>query len=146
VGYLSSALHKRLQRLEELLAARVNPPIWGWAGSGDAEAELKRLVADGEIAERDLSRVTLWRWLTQEEAIARGMEMPPEPPAPQPYVPPQLPAPPERKLLAPPAEPSAPKDGSEDDPYERRPVVLAQPRDPAERFHWPVDYPKRAGI
>ena len=91
---MSSALHKRLQRLEELLAARVAPPIWRWSFGDTAE----HVVAD--VPERDRHRVQIWRWLTQEEARARGMELPPDPPAPQPYVPPQLPAPPERKLTA----------------------------------------------
>ena len=101
---MTSALHKRLQRLEELVAARVAPPIWRWQmdPNGDTAAELDRLVSSGEIAERDKGRRQIWRWLTREEALARGIEEPP--PKPQP----QLPAPPEVKLLPAPAAPQQP--------------------------------------
>ena len=135
---MSSALHKRLQRLEELLAARAAPPIWRWSFGDTAE----HVVAD--VPERDRHRVQIWRWLTQEEARARGMELPPDPPAPQPYVPPQLPAPPERKLLS--APPAPPKADEPDDPYTRVRAVPPQPRKPEDKFHWPIIYPKRTGI
>ena len=89
---MTSALHKRLARLEELLAARVSPPIWKWMPQCvDAAAELEHMVADGEIAEKDKGRVQIWRWLTREEALARGI-VHPEPPPPKPA--PALPAPP----------------------------------------------------
>ena len=94
---MSSALAKRLDRLEALLAARVAPPVWRWQMPGtDAAAAL------ADVVEEERSRTTLWRWLTPAEAVAQGLEMPPEPP--QPRAPAQLPAPPELKLLAPPPE------------------------------------------
>lgn len=101
---MSSALHKRLQRLEALVAAQINTPIWRWQmdPNGDTAAELERLVSSGEIAEKDRGRVQVWRWLTDEEAVARGMEVMPEwkpPPQPQLKPQPQLPAPLEMKLL-----------------------------------------------
>jgi hypothetical protein len=100
---MTSALHKRLEKLEALLAARVAPPIWRFVHDpyADIAAELERMVADGEIAEKDKGRVQLWRWLTREEADQRGMEPDPPPAKPQPQ--PQLPAPPELKLLPSPA-------------------------------------------
>jgi len=103
---MTSALHKRLEKLEALLAARVAPPIFKWMMNcnGDPAAELERLVSSGEVAERDKGRVKIWRWLTDEEALARGIVQPePRNPAQ-----PQLPGPPELKLLAPPS--SAPVD------------------------------------
>src|SRR6476661_3255104 len=101
---MTSALHKRLQRLEELMAARVAPPIYAWQmdPEGDTAAELDRLVAEGIVAERDRGRVKIWRWLTREEAIARGEDVP-EPWTPPQQPQPQLPAPPELKLLPAPA-------------------------------------------
>jgi hypothetical protein len=54
---MTSALHKRLQPLEELVAARVAPPVWKWLGTRD-------------VAEKD-KRVQCWRWATKEEALAR---------------------------------------------------------------------------
>src|SRR6476660_4814994 len=79
---MTGQLHKRLERLEALLAARVAPPIWRWLPRADmdAVAELERLVTDGEVAEKDKDRVRCWRWLTHEEAIARGMEVIDSPP------------------------------------------------------------------
>jgi hypothetical protein len=101
---MTSQLHKRLERLEALLAARVAPPIWRWQmdPNGDAAAELERMVAEGEIAEKDKGRVQIWRWLTDAEALEQGI-VHPEPKPPQQS---QLPAPPELKLL--PAPPKAP--------------------------------------
>lgn len=88
--------------------------------------------------------VVPFRWLTEEEAIARGMEQPPDPPAPQPYTPPQLQAPPELKLLPAPSPTSAKPPGAEesDDPYELRRAVPPQPRKPEDKFHWPIIYPR----
>ena len=68
---MRSALHKRLERLEALLAARVSPPIWKWSFGDTDDAHL---VAD--VPERDRHRVQIWRWLDAEEARARGMELP----------------------------------------------------------------------
>ena len=141
---MSSALHKRLQRLEELLAARVSPAIWRW--QMDPEDDPADVVAD--VAERDRGRVQIWRWLSQAEAIARGMEMPPDPPAPRPHVPAQLPAPEERKLLAAPVSPScnteknsAQADEQDDKFTLVRAVPPQPPKEEQERFHWPVIYP-----
>jgi hypothetical protein len=100
---MTSALHKRLQRLEELVAARVAPPIWRfmWDANGDTAAELDRMVAAGEVAEKDRGRIQIWRWMNDAEALAAGV-VHPESPAPKPA--PALPAPPELKLLPAPAE------------------------------------------
>ena len=102
---MTSALHKRLQRLEALVAAQVNTPIWRWQMNPDSDtaAELERMIADGGVAEKDRGRVKIWRWMTNEEAAAHGI-VHPEPPAPKPQ--PQLPAPPELKLLPAPAKPA----------------------------------------
>ena len=109
----------------------------------DPAAELERLVSSGEVAERDKGRVKIWRWLTDEEAFARGIVQPePRNPAQ-----PQLPAPPELKLLAPPS--SA--------PVERTPPVQAKRaltddqlrklREDRERpFGRPIRYPKGMGM
>jgi hypothetical protein len=146
---MTSALHKRLQRLEELLAARVAPPIWRWQTDphADTAAELDRMVADGEVADRDKDRVQVWRWLTREEALAYGIEVPPDPPKPQP----QLPGPPELKLLPAPesASPSgaAKKDvpSQPPDPGKRGPLTETQMRrmleDRDRPFGRPIKYP-----
>ena len=83
---MTYALHKRLEKLEALLAARTNTPIWKWMMdcNGDPAAELERLVSSGEVAERDKGRVKIWRWLTEEEALSRGIVQPDPPPKPQP--------------------------------------------------------------
>ena len=146
---MSSALAKRLDRLEALLASRIATPIWRWSyDEVNPAVELERMVADGEIAAKDVARVTLWRWLTPTEAVARGMEMPPDPPAPRPHVPAQLPAPEERKLLAAPVSPSCNTEKNSaqadepDDPFTRvRAVPPQPPKKEQERFHWPVIYP-----
>src|SRR6478609_361505 len=82
-------------------SCQVSPPIYKWMmdPSGDPAAELSRLVESGEVAEKDRGRVKIWRWLTEEEALARGIVQPDPPPKPQP----KLPGPPELKLLAPPS-------------------------------------------
>ena len=99
--------------------------------NGDPAAAL------ADVPERDRHRVQIWRWLSREEATARGMEVAPDPPTPRPYTPPQLSAPPERKLL--PAPPKA----EEDDPYELRRAVPPKPRpEPGDEFHWPIIYPR----
>ena len=139
---MSSALSKRLDRLEALLAARVSPAIWRW--QMDPEGDPADAVAD--IAKRDLGRVQIWRWLSQEEAIARGMEQPPPPPSPR--APAQLPAPPEMKLLAGPAREAAEKPHTEqadepDDEFTRvRVIPPHQPVDDDVGFHGPVGYPR----
>jgi hypothetical protein len=138
---MTSALHKRLEKLEALLAARVAPPIFKWMMdcNGDPAAELERLVSSGEVAERDKGRVKIWRWLTDEEALARGIVQPePRNPAQ-----PQLPAPLELKLLAPPssapAEPAPPVQA-------KRALTEEQMRkwlDARDRpFGKPIPYPK----
>jgi hypothetical protein len=103
---MTSALHRRLEKLEALVSARVNTPIWRWMMNcnGDPAAELERLVSSGEVAERDKARVKIWRWLTDEEGLARGIVQPESRKGAQP----PLPGPPELKLLAPPS--SAPAD------------------------------------
>lgn len=132
---MTSALHKRLARLEELLAARVSPPIWKWMPQCvDTAAELDRMVADGEIAERDKGRVKIWRWLTREEALARGIEEPQPPPKPQP----QLPASPERKLLPAPPKPA-------DESYLQS-TVEQQPQPPKPEEPAPPDHGKRGPL
>ena len=143
---MTSALHKRLQRLEELVAARVAPPIWRWQmdPNGDAAAELDRLVADGVVTEKDRGRVQLWRWLTREEALARGI-VHPEPPPPKPA--PALPAPPELKLLPAPApEPQQPPAEPPPQVQAKRPLTEEQmPKllETRERpFGKPIRYPK----
>jgi len=45
------------------------------------------LVESGEVAEKDRGRVKIWRWLTDEEALARGIVQPDPPPKPQPKLP-----------------------------------------------------------
>ena len=139
---MTSALHKRLARLEELVAAKVNVPIWRWQMNPDADtaAELDRMVADGEVAEKDRGRVKIWRWMTDAEAAAHGI-VHPEPPAPKPQ--PQLPAPPELKLLAPPSsapvEPTPPVQA-------KRPLTEEQMRklleDRDRPFGRPIKYPR----
>ena len=144
---MTSALHKRLERLEALLAARVAPPIWRFVHDpyADTAAELERMVADGEIAEKDQGRVQIWRWLTREEALARGIEEPQPPPKPQP----QLPASPELKLLPAPAEPQQPQAETETEtpPVQaKRPLTEDQLRklleDKERPFGSPIKYPK----
>ena len=148
---MTSALHKRLARLEELFAARVAPPVWRWMVdcNGDAAAELERLVADGEIAERDKGRVQIWRWLNDVEAAAQGIVHPPAPP-PKPR--PQLPGPPEMKLLpAPVRSPESYQPGTKSaetpppDPG-KRPLTEDQLRKMLENrdrpFGRPIRYPK----
>ena len=138
---MTSALHKRLEKLEALLAARVAPPIFKWMmdRNGDPAAELERLVSSGEVAERDKGRVKIWRWLTEEEALARGIVQPDPPPKPQP----QLPGPPELKLLPAPA-----KEQPQTEPplQAKRPLTEEQMRkwlDARDRpFGKPIPYPK----
>jgi hypothetical protein len=143
---MTSALHKRLQRLEELLAARVAPPIWKWLPRDvDTAAELERMVVEGEVAERDKHRVQVWRWLTREEALAYGIEVPPDPPKPQP----QLPGPPELKLLPAPESASGPAEkdvpSQPPDQGKRGPLTEEQMRkllaDRERPFGRPIKYP-----
>jgi hypothetical protein len=56
---MASPLHKRLQRLEEALASRINAPIaWKILGQDETEADAyDRLIAAGEIGEADRGRV-----------------------------------------------------------------------------------------
>ena len=142
---MTSALHKRLEKLEALVAARVAPPILKWMMNcnGDPAAELERLVSSGEVAERDKGRVKIWRWLTDEEALARGIVQPePRNPAQ-----PQLPGPPELKLLAPPS--SAPVDPTP--PVQAKRALtddqLRKLLEDRERpFGRPIKYPKGMGM
>jgi hypothetical protein len=107
--------------------------------NGDPAAELTRLVESGEVAEKDRGRVTIWRWLTREEALARGI-VHPEPPKPQA----QLPAPPPMKLLPAPPEPieEPPKPP---DTGKRGPLTEEQMRkmleDRERPFGRPIKYP-----
>ena len=137
---MTSALHKRLERLEAPLAARVSPPIWRFVHDSyaDTAAELERMVAEGEITERDKHRVQCWRWLTKEEAAARGIENPlPPPPKPQP----QLPAPLELKLLAPPS--SAPVESTTQAKRQLTEDQLRKMQEDRDRpFGRPIRYPK----
>jgi hypothetical protein len=152
---MTSQLHKRLERLEALLAARVAPPIFKFLNppEKDADAKLERLISSGEVAETDRNRVQFFRWLTHEEAVARGHETPHGhvDPVPHSWVrdgqPPselrQLPAPPESKLLPAPAQPQ-----TEPSPQvqAKRPLTEDQMRklleDRERPFGRPVRYPK----
>jgi hypothetical protein len=145
---MTSALHKRLEKLETLVAARVAPPIWRFVHDpyADTAAELERMVADGEVAEKDKHRVQLWRWLTREEADQRGMEPDPLPAKLQPQ--PQLPAPPELKLLPSPASVEQ-QSGQQPTPPQvqaKRPLTEDQLRklleDRERPFGRPIRYPK----
>ena len=158
---MTSALHKRLAKLEELLAARVAPPIWRFVHGADTAAELDRMVADGEIAERDKGRVQVWRWLTLDESIAHGLEIIDTPPghidpATHCWVrddkpTPQLPAPPEVKLLPAPAAPQQPPKATVDTQVTepvfqaKRPLTEEQMRrmleDRERPFGRPIKYP-----
>ena len=138
---MTSALHRRLEKLEALVSARVNTPIWRWMmdPNGETAAELDRTVAAGEVAEKDRHRVQCWRWLTHEEALARGIVQPDPPPKPQP----KLPGPPELKLLPAPA-----KEQPQTEPplQAKRPLTEEQMRkwlDARDRpFGKPIPYPK----
>ena len=143
---MTSQLHKRLERLEALLEARVSAPIWRFVHDpyADTAAELERMVADGEIAEKNKGRVQIWRWLTREEALARGI-VHPEPPPPKPA--PALPAPPELKLLPAPApEPQQPPAEPPPQVQAKRPLTEEQmPKlleDRNRPFGRPIKYPK----
>ena len=149
---MTSALQKRLEKLEALLAARVAPPIWRFVHDpyADTAAELERMVANGEIAEKDKHRVQLWHWLTREEADQRGMEPDPPPAKAQPQ--PQLPAPPELKLLPSPASVEQ-QSGQRPTPPQvqaKRPLTEDQLRklleDRERPFGRPIKYPKGMAI
>ena len=105
----------------------------------DPAAELERLVSSGEVAERDKGRVKIWRWLTEEEALARGIVQPDPPLKPQP----KLPGPPELKLL-----PALAKEQPQTEPplQAKRPLTEEQMRkwlDARDRpFGKPIRYPK----
>ena len=138
---MTSALHKQLEKLEALLAARVAPPIFKWMMNCncDPAAELSRLVESGEVAEKDRGRVKIWGWLTDEEALAHGIVHP----EPRKSAQPQLPAPPELKLLAPPASgPVEPTPAVQ----AKRPLTEEQMRklleDRERPFASPIKYPK----
>ena len=196
---MASTYAKRLQKLEELLASKLNKPLaFVWINTGETReqaclragydpsqasrikfcrwmtpeeaaaaapppwdqphepdppeeaptrpdptaAELGRLVSSGEIAERDKGRVQIWRWLPREEASARGIEMPSNPPKPQP----QLPGPPELKLLPPPAPAEEPPQPTTPDSGKRGPLTEEQMRklleDRDRTFGRPIKYPR----
>lgn len=135
---MSSALSKRLDRLEAMLAARIAPPTtWRWLMPGD----------DNSVAE---AGVKLWRWATPSEAVELGLEAPPEPPTRQPHVPARLPGPEPLKLLPPPSTASGDEPAAEasevDADFERVRVVPEAPRKDEERFHWPILYPRTGSI
>jgi hypothetical protein len=141
---MTSALHKRLEKLEALVAARVAPPIWRWMM--DCNGDPAALLAD--VAEKDRGRVQVWRWLKHAEALAQGIVQP-EPPAPKQ---PQLPSPPELKLLPPPSAPSAAETPDTEQPQPglqlgpKRTLTEEQMRqwlDARDRpFGKPIPYPK----
>jgi hypothetical protein len=67
---MASNLAKRLARLEELLAARLNTPVaLLWLGEGqDPGALTDELVASGQIGAADRPRVRFVRWQTEAES------------------------------------------------------------------------------
>ena len=147
---MSSALSKRLDRLEALLASRIAPPTWGWIQPSDDAA-----AALAGISEADRGRTSLWRWMTEAEAVAAGMEMPPPPPSPQSRAPAQLPAPPELKLLPAPSGVPGNADAAEqgayvplvEDPDFERVRVIPERQGMVEvDFHGPILYPRTGGI
>jgi hypothetical protein len=67
---MPSALHKRIARIEELLATRDSTPVLTlWLTEGDDPEQLREdAVASGAVDPRDRDRIRFIRWLTAEEA------------------------------------------------------------------------------
>ena len=78
-------LHRRMEQLESVLTAKLNKPLPFWMQ--DAEQDpgefIDKLIAAGEVRERDRRRVFIIRWMKRAEAEAADRIQPPAPaPAP----------------------------------------------------------------
>ena len=139
---MTSALHKRLERLEALVAARTSGPLRFvelWYGETLEETVAKK-VAAGELPQNcRIQGVETWRSRRKDHG-----HLPPPKPKPQP----QLPAPPELKLLpAPvqvPTKPEPPPDKGKRPWTADQLRVALQGEDPVRaKFSKPIPYPRR---
>jgi hypothetical protein len=131
---MTSAIGKRLDRLEALLAGRLNPTVAIWLSDGEDEAtRVAAMRESGELGPRDKPRIV--RWMTLDEARMSPDWV--EPPAQQPLA---IAAP--LKRLAPPLKRLTFRAPPQQEPPPPEPPKREEP---TAAFHRRIVYP-RSGV